>query len=329
MADIPFTLLKRPRRNRQSHSIRRLIGETHLKISDFIVPFFIIEGEHYSEPIKTMPKIMRRSIDLALKEAEKLHRKGILGIALFPLISSNLKNPEGQEAMNPKGLIPRAIKKFKKELPSLCLITDIALDPYTSHGHDGIVTEKKEIDNDLSLKALVKQSLIYAEAGSDILAPSDMMDGRILAIRHALEQAKQSKVGILSYCVKYASAFYGPFREAIQTRLSFGDKRTYQMDPTNCREAIREALLDEEEGADMLLIKPALPYLDVIHKIREKTTLPIGAYHVSGEYSMVMASHEKGYLNAQAVFYETLLGIKRAGADFIFTYAIHEILDLL
>lgn len=324
-----FDLIKRPRRNRQSAAIRSLAEETRLAASDLIVPFFIIEGSQQREPIPSMPGIARVSIDLLVKEAENFHAQGIQAIALFPAIDPSLKDTEGSEAWNEKSLMVRAIQSLKKEVPSLCLITDIALDPFTNHCHDGIVNDRGEVDNDLTLVALVRQATCYAAAGSDIVAPSDMMDGRVGAIRKALDQEGLKQTGILSYTAKYASSFYGPFRNALQTKLAFGDKKTYQMNPANRREAIREALLDEEEGADMLMVKPALPYLDVLAAIKERTHLPVGAYHVSGEYAMIMAAHEKGFLNAQMALYESLISIKRAGADFIFTYAASQILDLL
>lgn len=324
-----FEMLKRPRRNRMSASIRHLVQENTLIPNDFVAPLFLISGENKREVIEEMPGIERYSIDLLIKKAEILHAQGIPAINLFPVVDPFMRDDKGSEAFNVQGLIPKAIHLLKKEIPSLCLIADIALDPYTSHGHDGIVNHKQEIDNDLTVEALVKQSLTYAKAGCDILSPSDMMDGRVKAIRKALDAEGFQHVGILAYCAKYASSFYTPFRSAIRTRLSFGDKKTYQMDPANSREAVREALLDEAEGADMLMIKPALPYLDVIAKIKESTLLPIGAYHVSGEYAMIMAAHQQGLLDAQQAFYESLIGIKRAGADFIFTYAITQILDLL
>lgn len=292
--------------------------------SDLIVPLFIIEGKGGREPIKSMPGIHRLSIDILIKEAELLHAQGIQAVALFPAIDPLLRDEEGSEGWNPDSLVMRAIQALKKEIPSLCVIADVALDPFTSHGHDGIVINGL-IDNDLTLEALVKQAVCYSEAGCDFVAPSDMMDGRVGIIRKVLDD----QVGILSYTAKYASAFYGPFRNAIGTSLSFGDKKTYQMNPANRREALREALLDEEEGADMLMVKPALPYLDVLMEIKEKTSIPVGAYHVSGEYAMVMAAAEKGYLNAEQALYESLISIKRAGADFIFTYAAPQVLTLL
>lgn len=329
MLKTQYDFLKRPRRNRKSAALRQLVEETTLKIADLISPFFIIEGESVRTPILAMPGINRLSIDLMLREAERLHAQGISAIALFPVIDPSLKNEEGSEAWNPDSLIVQAIQKVKQELPSLCVIADIALDPFTSHGHDGIVNTQGEIDNDLTLSALVNQATCYAEAGCDIVAPSDMMDGRVRIIREGLDRLGHINTAILAYTAKYASHFYGPFRAALGTHLQFGDKKTYQMNPANSQEALREALLDQEEGADLLMIKPALPYLDVIAKVKEKSLIPVGAYHVSGEYAMIMAAHEKGILNAQETLYESLTCIKRAGADFIFTYAVPQILNLL
>lgn len=322
-------MFKRPRRNRMHSAVRSLIQENHIRPSDFVAPLFLLPGEKQKVAIPEMPGIHRRSLDLLLKEAEGLHKQGVQAIALFPIIDPSLKDEHGKEAFNDSGLIPEAIAKIKAELPSLCVLTDVALDPYTSHGHDGIVNAKQEIDNDATLEVLVKQALSQARAGTDFIAPSDMMDGRVKMIRQALDAEGFNNVGILSYAAKYASAFYAPFRSAIQTSLSFGDKKTYQLNPANSREAVLEALIDEEEGADMLMVKPALLYLDIISKLRENTNLPIAAYHVSGEYAMVMAAHEKGYLDAHKTFYESILSIKRAGADFIYTYATKHILEMI
>ncbi len=324
-----LTLSKRPRRNRKSPAVRSLVQETTLTANDLIAPFFIIEGAQRRESIEAMPGIDRLSTDLLIKEAELLHAQGVPAIALFPVIDPSLKDEEGSEAWNPNSLIVRAIELLKKEIPSLCIIGDLALDPFTSHGHDGIVNSAGEILNDTTIEALIKQATSYAQAGCDIVAPSDMMDGRIGAIRKTLDDQGFGQTAILSYTAKYASAFYGPFRNALKTSLAFGDKKTYQMDPANSREAVRELLLDEEEGADMVMVKPALPYLDVIVKLKTKTSLPVGAYQVSGEYAMIMAAHEKGYLDAQSTLFESLISIKRAGADFIFTYATSQILGLL
>ncbi|MBI3211774.1 MAG: porphobilinogen synthase [Simkania negevensis] len=322
-------LLERPRRNRKSPAIRNLLQETHLLASDLIYPFFVLEGEKKRESIEKMAGTERLSIDLILKEAEELYRQGIQAIALFPVVPLHLRDLEGSEGWREESLIPRAIQKIKQELPSLCLIADIALDPFTSHGHDGIIGERGEVENDLTVEALCKQALLYARAGADVVAPSDMMDGRVEAIRKSLDEEGFSYVSILSYTAKYASSFYYPFRSAINTRLLSGDKKGYQMNPANKREAVREALLDQKEGADMLMIKPALPFLDVIAAVKEAIYLPVGAYHVSGEYAMVIAADRMGYLNAKEVFYESLLSIKRAGADFIFTYAAKQVIGLI
>lgn len=319
----------RLRRNRQSEAIRNMVRETILHPHDLIAPIFVIEGEKTRIPIDSMPGIHRLSIDLAIKEAQELYAMGIQSIALFPVIAPSLKTDRAEEAWNPEGLLARAIRELKFAIPSLCLMADVALDPFTSHGHDGLVNERGDILNDQTIECLIEMALMQARAGIDFVAPSDMMDGRIGAIRDALDAEGFSHVGILAYSAKYASALYGPFRDALKVRLGFGDKKTYQMDPANVREALLEAALDEEEGADILMIKPATLYLDVIAKLREQTKRPIAAYHVSGEYAMVMAAHQAGYLNGPQVLYESLLSIKRAGADLIFTYAARSILPLI
>lgn len=320
ISTLPFLSL-RPRRNRKSAAIRSLIQETRLHPNQLVSPLFVVEGRHIKSPISSMPGICRFSIDQLLLEATELYELGIRAVDLFCVVPSEMKDPTGQEALRPNNLMQRAIRALKAELPELCVMTDIALDPYTDHGHDGIINERGEIDNDATLSILAEMSLRAADAGVDILAPSDMMDGRVAFLRSTLDQAGFSQVGILSYAAKYASAFYGPFREALDSAPKFGDKKTYQLNPANAREALLECDLDEAESADMLLIKPALAYLDIISKVRERTHLPIGAYHVSGEYSMVMAAAQNGWLDAAKVFEECLLSIKRAGADFIFTYA--------
>jgi porphobilinogen synthase len=322
-------MFKRLRRGRKTPSMRSLLQETHLSPSDLIAPLFVTKGEHILEKIPKLPGIFRYSIDELVIIAQKYHAAGIQAIALFPHIDPTLRNEEASEAYHPSGLIPRAILTLKKEIPSMTLISDVALDPYTSHGHDGVLDAHGFVDNDATVALLIKQALAQAAAGVDIVAPSDMMDGRVKLIREALDNNGYAEVSILSYAAKYASCLYAPFRNAINTRLSFGDKKSYQMNPANVREALLEAATDEAEGADMLLVKPALPYLDVISKIREATHLPIGAYHVSGEYAMVMAAEELDMLDADAVFYEQALSIKRAGADFIFTYAIDSLLKTM
>ncbi len=316
----------RPRRNRRSDAIRRLVEECSLRPADLVAPFFVLEGEGKRVKIPSFPGVDQLSIDLVLKEAERLHSKGIPSVALFPVIEPSMKDAQGSQALNPNGIIPRALQALKKEIPSLCLITDVALDPYTSHGHDGVVNESGYVLNDATVKILVESACIAAAAGADFVAPSDMMDGRVGAIRIALDAAGLEEVGIISYTAKYASSLYAPFRDTLGSKLKFGDKKTYQMNPANSREAVRQAILDIEQGADMVMVKPALFYLDVIAQLRGKVHVPICAYHVSGEYSMVMAAHAAGWLDAPKVFYEGLLSIKRAGADFIFTYAVDQVL---
>lgn len=320
-------MLKRPRRNRKSPAVRSLIAETVLQPCDLVMPFFLLDGQKRKDEIPSLPHVYRLSLDLLLKEAESLHRRGVPAIALFPVIASEQKDPHGSAALNPDGLIPRAVERLKAEIPSLCVITDIALDPFTSHGHDGLVNDQKEIINDATIAILSELALLHAEAGADFVAPSDMMDGRVGVIRSHLDAHGYAHTGILSYAAKYASSLYTPFREALGSSLQFGDKKSYQLNPANVREALLEAHLDEEEGADMLLVKPALFYLDVIAKLHSATHLPICAYHVSGEYAMVMAAHARGILDAPTVFHEALLSIKRAGAHFIFSYATPLILN--
>lgn len=322
-------LMIRPRRNRRTEAIRRMVEETVLRPSDIVAPFFLIEGHQRKEEIASLPGIYRMSLDLVLKEVHRYHYKGIPSIALFPVIDPSLKDPQGSKALDPEGLIPRALKILKQEIPSVCLITDIALDPFTSHGHDGVVDEDGYVLNDPTVQILCEMAQIYAAAGADLVAPSDMMDGRVGSIRRSLDESDFADVGILSYTAKYSSALYGPFRDAVGSRLQFGDKKTYQMNPANSREAIRQALLDIEQGADMIMVKPALFYLDVIAQLRSKVHVPLCAYHVSGEYAMVMAAHAEGWIDAPRVFHEGLLSIKRAGADFIFTYASDLILPLI
>ena len=321
-------LIKRPRRNRKTPAIRSLIEETILRPEDFVAPFFLLPGENRKEEIATLPGVHRLSVDQIIREAEQLHRHNIPAIALFPVISHEEKDLQGTLALHPEGLVPQAIQQIKREIPSLCVITDIALDPFTSHGHDGVVDDRGEVVNDATVELLAQMALLHAQAGADIVAPSDMMDGRVGSIRALLDQHDFHNTGILAYAAKYASSLYAPFRDALGSQLSKGHKKSYQLNPANIREALLEAHLDEEEGADMLMVKPALFYLDVIAKLRQKTHLPICAYHVSGEYAMVMAAHERGMLDASQVFHEALLSIKRAGADFIFSYAIKHFLNL-
>lgn len=319
----------RLRRNRKSEAIRKMIQETSLTAADLVAPFFIVEGIHQKISVPRMPGIERLSIDMLLKEASYLHERGVQSICLFPVVEPQLKTEDASEAWNPEGLLARAIRAIKRELPSLCVMADVALDPFTTHGHDGLVNQNGEILNDETIECLVRMSLMQADAGVDFVAPSDMMDGRIGAIRKALDENNFIQTAILAYSAKYASALYEPFRDALKVQLLFGDKKSYQMDPANVKEALLEAHFDELEGADILMVKPATFYLDVIAKLREQTKRPVAAYHVSGEYAMVMAAHQMGHLSAPKIFHEALLSIKRAGADLIFTYAIKHVLDLL
>lgn len=322
-------LITRPRRNRRTDAIRSLVQENILRPSDLVVPFFLIEGDQKEEEIRSLPGIYRMTLDHVLQEATRYHRQGVPAIALFPVIDPSLKDSLGSAALESKGLIPQALQTLKKEIPSLCLMADIALDPFTSHGHDGVISETGQVLNDPTVQILCEMAQIYAAAGADFVAPSDMMDGRVGAIRKTLDLAGFSEVSILAYTAKYASALYAPFRDALSSSLKLGDKKTYQMNPANCREAVRQALLDIEQGADMIMVKPALFYLDVIAKLRSETHVPLCAYHVSGEYAMVMAAHLQGWLDAPRVFLEGLLSIKRAGADFILTYAAQHVLPFL
>jgi porphobilinogen synthase len=321
-------MLQRPRRNRRNEAIRRLVRQTTLSPHDLVLPLFVQGGEKQRTPIASMPGQARLSIDLLLDKAREAYQLGIPAVALFPALPESAKDPRGSESTNPNGLLPTAIRALKSALPGLLVITDVALDPYSSDGHDGVVIEGR-IDNDQTLPILAAMSVCQAEAGADVVAPSDMMDGRVEAIRRALDEAGHTDVAILAYTAKYASAFYGPFREALASAPKSGDKKTYQMDPGNAREAAREVALDEREGADLVMVKPALPYLDIIAKLRASTELPVAAYHVSGEYAMLKAAAEKGWLDYDACLLESLLAIKRAGADVIFTYAAIEAAHLL
>lgn len=319
----------RPRRNRKSAAIRGLVQETRLHPENFVAPLFVLEGKNQRKPINSMPGISRLSIDLLIKEVEALLKLGVMAVDLFAVVPPEKKDRLATEATQKGNLIERSIQALKKEFPELCVMVDIALDPYTDHGHDGLVNNEGKVLNDATIKILGRMSLQAAQAGADIVAPSDMMDGRVGYIRSQLDAAEFTDVGILAYAAKYASAFYGPFREALDSAPKFGDKKGYQLNPANGREALLENLLDENEGADMLLIKPALPYLDIVAKVKEMTHLPLGAYHVSGEYAMVKAAAQNGWIVGEQVMYESLLSIKRAGADFILTYAAREMAECL
>lgn len=312
-------MLIRPRRLRYTPAIRRLVRETELTVNDLIYPLFIMEGENQKVAIPSMPDCYRYSLDLLLKEVVNAYNLGINAIALFPLIAEDKKDNFGRESYNPDGLVPRAVKAIKKEVPEIIIITDVALDPFSIYGHDGIVEEGK-ILNDETLEVLVKMSLSQAAAGANFVAPSDMMDGRVGAIRRALDAAGYLDVGILAYTAKYASAYYGPFRDALESAPKFGDKKTYQMDGANSREALREASLDITEGADIIMVKPALAYLDIIRRLRDSSHLPVAAYNVSGEYAMIKAAAKQGWIDEKSLILETLISMKRAGADLILTY---------
>ncbi len=313
----------RPRRNRRSAAIRSLVRETQLNPGDLIQPLFLHEGDQDVD-IESMPGCKRWSLEGLIKEAGECHQLGIPAVVLFPAIAEDLKTTSAEEAYNPDGLIPRAIRALKEAHPDLAVITDIALDPYNSDGQDGLVRpdERGEpyVVNDETVEVLCRQALCHAEAGADIVSPSDMMDGRVGALRQALDIEGYIDVAILAYTAKYASAYYGPFRGALDSAPKGGDKKTYQMDPANAIEALREAELDTQEGADMLMVKPAGPYLDIIRDLRQATTLPIAAYQVSGEYLMIESAASAGWINREAVIEESLTGIKRAGADMILTY---------
>lgn len=322
--------ISRPRRNRKSDAIRRLVRETHLGVNDLIAPLFVREGVSLREPIKTMPGVCRLSIDELVKECRELYLLGVPCVALFPAIEERLKDQKASEAYNANGLYQRAIREVKNAIPELMIMTDVALDPYSSDGHDGLVDPKTgEILNDPTLEVLAKMAIVQSRAGADILGPSDMMDGRVGFIRDALDEENLMNVAIMSYAAKYASSFYGPFRDALNSTPKFGDKKTYQMDYANVREALREAYLDESEGADILMVKPGLPYLDVIKTLRDNTTLPIAAYNVSGEYAMVKAASERGMIDGDKAMIEMLWAFKRAGSDMILTYFAKEAAILL
>lgn len=315
--------MNRPRRNRRTPAIRSMVRETTLAPADFILPMFLHE-DAVDTPIESMPGVTRWSIESMVREAGEAHALGIPAVVLFPKIEEALKSPGAEESSNDDGLVPRAIRALKAAHPTLCVITDVALDPYNSDGHDGIVRRSASgeltILNDETIDVLCRQALCHARAGADIVAPSDMMDGRVAGIRSSLDDEYFTEVSILSYTAKYASALYGPFRGALDSAPKEGDKKTYQMDPANSREAVRETLLDEAECADMLMVKPAGFYLDVIARVRESTTLPVAAYQVSGEYLMLKTAAAGGWLDERAIVLESLIAIKRAGASMILTY---------
>ncbi|HEY1130610.1 MAG TPA: porphobilinogen synthase [Roseateles sp.] len=312
----------RPRRLRRDAFTRALVREHSLQASDLILPVFIHEGEKRLDAVPSMPGVSRQSLDHLLSTAEQCVELGVPVIALFPVIDAALKTPDGAEAFNPDGLVPRAVRALKQHFPQLGVLTDVALDPFTSHGQDGVIDETGYILNDVTVELLTRQALVQADAGVDIVAPSDMMDGRIGAIRQALEARGHIHTRIMAYSAKYASAFYGPFRDAVGSAANLGkaDKKTYQMDPGNSDEALREVALDLAEGADMVMVKPGLPYLDIVRRVKDEFRVPTFAYQVSGEYAMVKAAAANGWLDHDAVMMESLLAFKRAGADGVLTY---------
>ncbi|HYE36612.1 porphobilinogen synthase [Methylocaldum sp.] len=324
----PNIRLRRMRRNEFS---RRLMREARLSTDDLIYPLFVLEGEDRREPVASMPGVERLSIDLLLHESENAFRLGIPAIALFPVTSPNRKTDDAREAYNPEGLVQRTVRALKRRLPELGVITDVALDPFTTHGQDGLVDHQGYVVNDETIEVLVKQALSHAEAGADVVAPSDMMDGRIGAIRGALEKKGFVHTRILAYSAKYASAFYGPFRDAVGSaaNLGGGDKYSYQMDPANSDEALREVELDLAEGADMVMVKPGLPYLDIIRRVKDRFGVPTFAYQVSGEYAMLKAAAQNGWLDERKTVLESLLALKRAGSDAILTYYAKAVAEWL
>jgi porphobilinogen synthase len=318
----------RGRRLRAGEQIRRMVAEHSLSVNDFIAPLFVMEGDNEKTEIPSMPGYYRSTLDLLLKEAEEIQELGIPAVLLFAKVPDEKKDNEGSEALNPDGLMQKSIRAIKKEFPGLVIMTDVALDPYSRYGHDGIVRDG-QIINDESAELLAKMSVSHAEAGAGFVAPSDMMDGRIMLIREALEEAGFHNTGIMAYSAKYASGYYGPFRDALDSAPGFGDKKTYQMDPSNVTEAVREAVSDEQEGADIVMVKPGLPYLDVVRAVKESVNIPVSVYNVSGEYAMIKAAAANGWLDEKQAMMEALIAFKRAGADLIATYFAKDAARLL
>lgn len=318
----------RGRRLRTSAAMRDMVAEHHLKPADFIAPVFVMEGENKKVEIPSMPDYYRYTLDLLLEEVKELQEVGIRSVLVFAKVPDEKKDNKGTEALNPDGLMQQAVRAIKEAFPDMLVMTDVAMDPYSSYGHDGIV-EDGEILNDESVEVLSKMAVSHAEAGVDMVAPSDMMDGRIGAMRKALDDAGFKHTGIMAYSAKYASSYYGPFRDALDSAPGFGDKKTYQMDPGNVREAIKEAKLDEQEGADIVMVKPGLPYMDVIRAVKENVSVPVSVYNVSGEYAMIKAASANGWLNEEEAMMEALVGFKRAGADLIATYFAKQASKLL
>lgn len=318
----------RPRRLRSSDAVRKMVAENHLSADDFIAPLFVMEGEGKKEEIASMPDYYRFTVDLLMEEVEEVQSIGIQSVLLFAKVPDEKKDNEGTEALNPDGLMQKTVRAIKNEFLDLVVMTDVALDPYSSYGHDGIV-EDGEIMNDESAELLAKMAVSHAEAGADFVAPSDMMDGRILLMREALEEAGFPNTGIMAYSAKYASSYYGPFRDALDSAPGFGDKKTYQMDPANVTEAVKEAIIDQNEGADIVMVKPGIPYLDVLRAVKEAVQIPVSVYNVSGEYAMIKAAAANGWLNEEEAMMEALIGFKRAGADLIATYFAKDAARLL
>jgi len=324
-----LNLSHRPRRNRKAEWSRRLVRENVLTTNDLIWPLFVVEGASGRQPVASMPGVERLTIGEIVREAERAASLDIPALALFPYTDPALRDPTGSESLNPRNLVNRAVREIKRAVPEIGVITDVALDPYTSHGHDGVL-DGETILNDETVALLARQAVLQAEAGSDIIAPSDMMDGRVAAIRAALDEAGFQDVQIMSYAAKYASAFYGPFRDAIGTNATLvGDKRTYQMDPANTDEAMREVALDLEEGADMIMVKPGMPYLDIVRRVKDTFAVPTFAYQVSGEYAMIQGAANNGWIDGDRAMMESLLAFKRAGADGILTYFAPRVAEKL
>jgi len=318
----------RGRRLRASSAIRAMVAEHNIKPADFIAPVFVMEGENGKVEIPSMPDYYRYTLDLLLEEVRELKEVGIRSVLVFAKVPDEKKDNKGTEALNPDGLMQQAVRAIKEEFPEMLVMTDVAMDPYSSYGHDGIV-EDGEILNDASVEVLAKMAVSHAVAGADMVAPSDMMDGRIGAMREALDEEGFKHTGIMAYSAKYASSYYGPFRDALDSAPGFGDKKTYQMDPSNVKEAIKEAKLDEQEGADIVMVKPGLPYLDVIRAVKENVDVPVSVYNVSGEYAMIKAASANGWLDEEEAMMEALVGFKRAGADLIATYFAKQASKLL
>jgi len=316
---------QRPRRLRQNETWRRMVRETELAVDDLILPLFVVPGEGTRNPVKSMPGVFQMSVDEIVNEAKEIQGLGIPAVILFGVPHDEDKDPQGTEAYNPEGLVPRAIRAIKDAVPDLLVWADVCMCEYTSHGHCGVLTEEGEVQNDPTLDLLAQAALVYAQAGADAVAPSDMMDGRVWAIRETLDQAGFVHTPIVSYAAKYASAFYGPFRDAAQSAPAFGDRKAYQMDPANVEEALREVELDIEEGADVVMVKPAGAYLDVIRRVKDAFGLPTAAYQVSGEFALIKAAGEKGWIDEKRVAMESLVSIKRAGADMILTYFAKDV----